>query len=195
MDTATIIVALFIISILSASLSSKQAPTPSPGARIAAPITVNALNEADRTVAFSIKQFIVSYKAGDETAETIALRVVQYGREVGVDPKLVAALMAVESGFNPRDVSSSGAKGLGQLMPGTAAGLGVTDPFDIDQNVRGTTQYIKMMFDRWAGNPNQVGLALASYKDGYGAVSRANGNLSEDTRRYIARIVQLKGSM
>jgi soluble lytic murein transglycosylase-like protein len=80
----------------------------------------------------------------------------------GVDPKLVAAVIAVESGFDPR-AYNHGAMGLGQLMRGTARNLGVEDPYSITQNVEGTTRYIVQMLDFWDGHPQQVPLALSSY--------------------------------
>lgn len=89
----------------------------------------------------------------------------------GIDPKLVAAVMSVESGFNPQ-AYNGGAIGLGQLMRGTASRLGVKDPYSVTQNVAGTTQYIVQMLAYWDGHPQQVPLALSSYLMGPVAAKR-----------------------
>ncbi|MBV8067968.1 MAG: transglycosylase SLT domain-containing protein, partial [Candidatus Eremiobacteraeota bacterium] len=66
-------------------------------------------------------------------------------RAAGVDPGLVEAIIATESAFDPKSTSQSGARGLMQLMPKTAADLGVTDPYDPAQNVRGGTRYLRSL--------------------------------------------------
>jgi hypothetical protein len=93
------------------------------------------------------------------------------GVEHGVSPALLAAVARQESGFDPRAVSPAGAQGLMQLMPGTAAGLGVTDPFDPDQAVDGAARLLRTLLDRFGGTE----LALAAYNAGPGAVLRYGG--------------------
>src|SRR5690606_29469542 len=88
----------------------------------------------------------------------------------GVDPRLLAAVAQVESGFNPSAVSRAGAQGLMQFMPGTAAGLGI-DPLDPAQAVDGAARYLRSQLDRFGS----VELALAAYNAGPGAVSRHGG--------------------
>ncbi|MCI8465837.1 MAG: lytic transglycosylase domain-containing protein [Lachnospiraceae bacterium] len=84
---------------------------------------------------------------------------------------LLKAIVKVESDFNPNDVSSKGAKGLMQLMPSTAAEVGVTDPFDPRQNIMGATKYIKKQLDRFG----DLRVALAAYNTGPGNVKKYGG--------------------
>jgi soluble lytic murein transglycosylase-like protein len=90
----------------------------------------------------------------------------------GLDPALLAGLVKQESGFNPGAVSPAGARGLTQLMPATAAGLGVTDPTDPAQALEGGAKYLREQLDRFGGD---VARALAAYNAGPGAVQRFGG--------------------
>jgi soluble lytic murein transglycosylase-like protein len=109
--------------------------------------------------------------------------------EHGLDPKLVDAVVRVESGYNPRAVSRKGAVGLMQLMPATASRLGVDDPFDPEQNVRGGVQEFARLVDVYRGN---LQLALAAYNAGEGAVSEHRGIPPyAETRDYVAKILAL----
>lgn len=112
---------------------------------------------------------------------------VQAGRRHGVDPELLAAVADAESGYDPTAVSHAGAQGLMQLMPGTAAGLGVTDPFDPTQAVDGASRLL-------AGHLDQFGsteLALAAYNAGPGAVTRFGGVPPyAETQAYVPKVLQ-----
>ncbi len=114
--------------------------------------------------------------------------IVDTARRHGLDPELVAAVVAVESGYRPDAVSPKGAQGLMQLMPGTAGELGVADAFDPAQNLDGGTRHLKALLARSGGNLRQ---ALAAYNAGEGAVARHGGIPPyKETREYVERVLR-----
>ncbi len=104
-------------------------------------------------------------------AHGIGEAIVAFGRQYNVDPRLIASLIAIESGFSPAARSHKGALGLGQLMPATAAALGVS-AYDPVQNIYGTVRVMRGNLDRFGWDLN---LALAAYNAGKGAVERYGG--------------------
>ena len=102
-----------------------------------------------------------------------------------VSPQLIRAVIRAESGFNPQAISKAGARGLMQLMPATAAEMGVSDPFDAEQNVMGGTRYLRRLLDKYNG---RLDSALAAYNWGPGHVDRQTASLPQETRNYISRI-------
>jgi len=109
-----------------------------------------------------------------------------------VDPNLVRAVIKVESNFNPQAVSRKGAVGLMQLMPSTARGLSVTDPFDPQQNVEAGVRHLRSLLDN---NSGDLPRTLAAYNAGQGAVERHRGVPPyAETREYVRRITGLYGS-
>jgi soluble lytic murein transglycosylase-like protein len=109
-------------------------------------------------------------------------------QEVEIPVHLLHAVIAVESGYDTKAVSSKGAQGLMQLMPATARRFGVVDPFDPRDNVRGGALYLKWLLDLFSGD---VPLAIAGYNAGEQAVIRAGYRIPPyaETQRYVPRVL------
>jgi soluble lytic murein transglycosylase-like protein len=141
--------------------------------------TYEAVNTVERVRV--TKPVSKGYRAGFE--ELIA----RYAEARGVRADLVRAVIQVESGYNPRAVSVKGAMGLMQLMPGTAAELGVRRPFDPEDNIRGGVAYLRQLLDRFDNNEE---LALAAYNAGPHAVDRYGNRIPpyKETRDYVRKV-------
>ena len=115
-----------------------------------------------------------------------------YGGQYGVDPYLIYCLMAQESSFVSGAMSPKGAQGLMQLMPDTAARYGVTNPYDVAQNIKGGTRYLKDLLLMFNG---RVDLALAGYNAGEGAVMKYGNTIPpyDETRNYVKLILKRYG--
>ncbi|RMG27245.1 MAG: lytic transglycosylase domain-containing protein [Armatimonadetes bacterium] len=117
---------------------------------------------------------------------TLPMLADQIAEENGLDAGLFRALIRAESGWNPNAVSPKGAMGLTQLMPDTARALGVNNPFDPVENLRGGARYLRQMLDQFGS----VELALAAYNAGPGAVRRYGGIPPfPETKNYVAKIL------
>ena len=111
--------------------------------------------------------------------------ILKYSKIWGVDPLLIEIIIRHESNFNPNAVSPVGALGLMQLMPETAAGMGILDAFDVEQNIAGGVRYVAGQLERF----NSVPLALAAYNAGPGAVLQYGGVPPyAETRYYVDTI-------
>lgn len=124
----------------------------------------------------------------------IATGIVGFSLRYGVDARLIMAMVMVESGFNPNATSRSGAQGLGQLMPGTARGMGVVDSYDKIQNLYGTVRLIRGHLDKYKSQTKEdfssLVLALAAYNAGGGAVRRHGGVPPyRETQNYIRKVI------
>ncbi len=127
----------------------------------------------------------------EDEVNRIVAAVLNYSIKYQVDARLVMAIFAVESNFKPTATSRSGAMGIGQLMPGTAADLGVRNAYDPDQNVEGAVKYIRSQLDQYQGHDDwtRLQLALASYNAGPGAVRKYNGVPPyQETQAYVKRV-------
>lgn len=115
-------------------------------------------------------------------------------KKYGVDEKLIKSIIKVESDFNPKTESPAGAKGLMQLMPENCRDLGVTNPFDIEQNIDGGTRHIKEYLDRYHGD---VEMALMAYNGGPTRMMRRGVKCLEDiylmpkeTQKYVPKVMK-----
>ncbi len=117
--------------------------------------------------------------------------IMKAAKDNNIRPELLEAVVQVESGYNADAVSSKGAAGLMQLMPGTAHALGVSDPFDPEQNLMGGAKYLRQQLDRFNGDERK---ALAAYNAGPGAVTRFNGVPPyPETQNYVRKILSFAG--
>jgi soluble lytic murein transglycosylase-like protein len=124
-----------------------------------------------------------------QRAEHYAPLIRRHAATHGLEPRLVSAVMRVESCYDRRAVSRSGARGLMQLMPGTALELGVRDSFDPEQNVEGGVRYLARMLKRFG---NDLRLGLAAYNAGPEAVEAYRDVPPyPETRNYVTRILKL----
>ncbi len=111
----------------------------------------------------------------------------QAAAHYGIDPSLLYGLIEQESGFDPSAKSSAGAAGLTQLMPSTAASLGVSEPLNPAQSIEGGARYLSQLLHQFAGNTTD---ALAAYNAGPGAVEQYGGVPPyPETQQYIAKVL------
>ena len=110
-------------------------------------------------------------------------------KEAGIDPELFDALIQTESAYDPNARSRAGALGLTQLMPDTARSLGINNPLDPTENLKGGAAYLSQMLQKFNGDAK---LALAAYNAGPGAVERYGGIPPyAETQKYVERVLGL----
>lgn len=142
---------------------------------------------------FDSMQYVGRAKAGVGAAAKVSAYTGKYSTEInkaaskyGIDPNLIAAMIKQESGFNPKAVSHAGAKGLMQLMPGTAKELGVKDSFNAEQNIMGGTKYIAQQLKTFGGS---IDKALAAYNAGARNVQKYGGIPPfKETQNYVKKV-------
>ena len=127
--------------------------------------------------------------SSDQVSE-IAYWIHTYSKEENMDPMLVAALINRESSFNANAVSATGAKGLGQIKDFNHQSLGIDDPFNVQQNVRGTVRYLKHLSGVWKDNIESKKLMLASYFQGPNATKKqTNTRMPAKVNSYVDDIL------
>jgi hypothetical protein len=122
-----------------------------------------------------------------KVAEDISPIIIKYAKLYNVSPFIIKAIIEVESAYNPNAISCSGACGLMQLKPSTAYDMGVNNYWNPEKNIEAGTKYLRMMLDKF----NNLGIALAAYNQGPGAVERAGGNPPNySAHRYIFKVLK-----
>lgn len=129
----------------------------------------------------------MKYQSNSKASAAFDSHIQRAARVHQIDPMLIKAIIKTESNFNPYAVSSQGAQGLMQLMPGTARDLHVKDPFDAWQNVYGGTRYFRKLLNTYNGN---IRLSLAAYNAGPGRVKTTIPRIPE-TIAYVNKVMRL----
>ena len=156
------------------------------------PVRKGRLSNSNSALAAAARAEHADTSGGNDTRYRVLSRaeidkyVDEMAKKHNVDPALIRAVIAAESGYNPAATSRKGAQGLMQLMPGTAQQLGVHDAYNAKQNLDAGVRYLRALLDKYNGDLDK---ALAAYNAGEGAVERAGGvpNIRE-TQDYVRRI-------
>lgn len=131
-------------------------------------------------------------RLNSKQVEEITLSILGYSEMYGIDPRLVIALIIAESNFNVNATSPKGAMGLGQLMPGTARGLGVSNAYDPQQNIAGCVKLMSGHLSKYG----QLSLALSAYNAGPGAVKKYGGVPPyRETQNYVAKVTAIYNAL
>lgn len=153
----------------------------------------NLFDELGSVVNNTASRFI-DVDTKDKSVKSRIENAIEQASKYNVDSNLIKAIIKVESDFNPNTVSSAGAKGLMQLMPENCRDLGVTDPFNIEQNIDAGTRHIKEYIDMFGGS---IEMGLMAYNGGPGRMkSRGVESISDlykmpkETQNYIPKVMK-----
>jgi len=172
--------------------STETKEEPKTAQRAPAPESVRSVagqqnHRGSRSSRSTLQAFRAESGSGHPVEKSVQLAAAKYN----LSPELIRGVIRAESNFQVDAVSSAGARGLMQLMPETARELGVTNPFDIQQNIDGGARYLRQMLDRFGGDLKR---ALAAYNAGPGAVEQFNGDVPySETRQYVQRVLRFAG--
>ena len=158
-----------------------------------------ALNLAQHQSSHHLRELIRRYNSDLSSSEIreITHWTEFYSRQYGLDPRLVAGLVARESGFDPKARSRTGARGLGQISAALGKDLGIRDRYDIQENLEGTTRWIRTLYDTWRADgiedSQAIHWSLASYRQGL-ARTREVG-IPANVARYINEVYDIANGM
>ena len=165
-------------------VGSKRSAAASTVTRPSASVQQTSLTFAPLITAGGLPGSMRGFTTGNEQVDGY---ITESAARNGLDPLLIYSIMHQESSFKQRAISYKGARGLMQLMPGTAARYGVTNIFDPKQNIEGGSRYMKFLLNRFQGD---LSLALAGYNAGEGAVDKYGWRIPPyaETQEYVRRI-------
>jgi hypothetical protein len=175
----------------SGTAKGQSAPVPKPAGRQTASDGLKTAPQKNRDAAGPISP---NSQTGSGESRMIEKSIHRAARRYNLPPGLIRGVIRAESNFQVAAVSRAGAQGLMQLMPETARELGVSDPFDIEQNIDGGARYLRQMLDSFDGD---VKTALAAYNAGPGTVEKYGGRIPpyQETERYIDRVLRFSKQM
>jgi len=180
MSLSTIGTRLGELQTMVAQMNAPTTPAPAPAAAAPASSFAGALAAAQTSPS-------AAPASGTGASSAFDAQINAAAASNGIDPALLKGLVSQESGFNPSARSGAGAVGLTQLMPGTAASLGVTNPLDPAQSLQGGAKYLREQLDRFGGDLEK---ALAAYNAGPGRVESAGGVPQiRETQSYVASVM------
>ena len=153
--------------------------------------TTSTYNNVESSLLTSSSDSTVSDSIYEGVDEKVATAIDKACKKYNMDPSFIMAVIKQESNFNSNAVSSAGATGIMQIMPFNFAGLGITDPYDVEQNIDGGTKMLSNLLDVYQDKK----MALAAYNAGSGTLSNRNINGEEDfdrlpseTQNYVKKV-------